>query len=106
MGKLVNAGKLLGAIENAGSEMKLPNVYVAPLQDVVIELSRFFMNLKALECSCTIEDTKVATAILNGTELIVSGVAEGFTSLNVTIDGEVHTVNVTVRNSANSNGWM
>lgn len=106
MGKFVNAGKLLNAIEGAGREMKLPNVYVAPNGEVVVELSRFFKNGEKLKYTCTVDNKNIATAVVNGTKLTVNGVAEGFTLLNVTVDGAVHTVNITVRNNANDNGWM
>ena len=106
MGKLVNAGKLLNAIAGAGSEMKLPNVYVAPNESVVIELSRFFKNGEKLTYTPTVANPAVATAVVNGTSMTVTGVAEGFTSLNITVGETVHTVSVTVRKSANNNGWM
>ena len=106
MGKLVDAGKLLNAIEGAGSDMKLPNIYVAPLTNAVVDLSRFFKNGESLKYSCSVEDVKVATAAINGTVLTVNGVAEGFTLLNITAGDTTYTVNVTVRNSANNNGWM
>ena len=106
MGKLVNAGKLLSAIEGAGSDMKIPNIYLAPAEEVIVELSRFFMRGETLTYKCTVEDNTVATAVVDGTKLIVSGVAEGFTLLTVTVDGVAHSVNVTVRKSANNNGWM
>ena len=106
MGKLVNAGKLLKVIENAGSEMKLPNIYVAPNTEVVIDLSRFFRDGETLEYAINVEDKAVATAKIEGTILTVTGVAEGFTLLNIMVGGTEHTVNVTVRSSANNNGWM
>lgn len=106
MGKLVNAGKLLYAIEGAGREMKLPNVYVAPDQNVTIELSRFFKNGEKLTYTSAVKDNALATAVVDGTKLVVTGVAEGFTLLTVTVDGVEHTVNVTVRKCANNNGWM
>ena len=106
MGKLVDAGKLLNAIEGAGSDMKLPNIYVAPKKNVVVDLSRFFKNGESLKYTCSVEDEKIATAAINGTVLTVNGVAEGFTLLNITAGDTTYTVNVTVRNSANNNGWM
>ena len=106
MGKLVNAGKLLKAIEGAGRDMKLPNVYVAPQQEVTIELSRFFVDGDKLEYICEINNKGVATAVVSGTKLTVTGVAGGFALLTVYVDGASHIVNVTVREDANNNGWM
>lgn len=104
MGKFVNAGKLLNAIEGAGRDMKLPDVYVAPKTTATIELLRFFKNVGTFTCS--VDNENIAVVSVNGTEITVTGVAEGFTVLNITIDGAEHTVCVTVRNGANGNGWM
>ena len=104
MGKFVNAGKLLNAIESAGRDMKLPDVYVAPKTTATIELLRFFKNVGTFTCS--VDNENIAVVSVNGTEITVTGVAEGFTVLNITIDGTEHTVCVTVRNGANGNGWM
>ena len=106
MGKLVNAGKLLKAIEGAGRDMKLPNVYVAPQQEVTIELSRFFVDGDKLEYTCEVNNKSVATAVVSGTKLTVTGVTGGFALLTVYVDGASHIVNVTVREDANNNGWM
>ena len=106
MGKLVNAGKLLKAIEGAGSDMKLPNIYVAPSQEAVIELSRFFIDGDKLTYTSSVDNAEIAKAVINGTEMTVTGVAEGFTLLNVTVADKTYTINITVRNAANNNGWM
>lgn len=106
MGKLVNAGKLLKAIEGAGSDMKLPNVYVAPKQEVVMDLSRFFVDGEKLAYTCNVDNDKVAEAVINGTELTVTGIAEGFTLLDITVADKTYTINITVRKAANNNGWM
>lgn len=106
MGKLVNAGKLLKAIEGAGRDMKLPNVYVAPQQEVTIELSRFFVDGDKLEYICEINNKGVATAVISGTKLTVTGVTGGFALLTVYVNGASHIVDITVRKDANSNGWM
>lgn len=106
MGKLVNAGKLLKAIEGAGSDMKLPNIYVAPNQEVVIELSRFFIDGDKLTYTSSVDNAEIAKSVINGTEMTVTGVAEGFTLLNVTVADKTYTINITVRNAANNNGWM
>ena len=106
MGRLVNAGKLLAAIENNGRAMRLPDNYVAPGKSSVISLARYFVNGESLEYSCNIADGSIAEATVNGRELVVTGLKEGFTTLSVTVEGTVHTVNVTVRKGANGNGWM
>jgi N-acyl-L-homoserine lactone synthetase len=106
MGKLVNAGKLLKAIEGAGSDMKLPNIYVAPSQEAVIELSRFFIDGDKLTYTSSVDNAEIAKSVINGTEMTVTGVAEGFTLLNVTVADKTYTINITVRNAANNNGWM
>ena len=106
MGKMVNAGKLLSAIENAGRDMLLPNIYLAPDKSVVIALARYFVGGESLKYTCEVADATVAEATVDGTELVVKGLREGFTTLTVTVGGVDHVVNVTVRKGANGNGWM
>lgn len=106
MGRLVNAGALLRAIEDAGNEMKLPNIYLAPAESQEIDLSRFFVGGESLSYSAKVADSSVATVSVTGTVMTVKGIAEGFTTIDITVDGEVHHVTVTVRNGANGNGWM
>ena len=59
MGRLVNAGALLRAVENGGHEMKLPNVYLAPAESREIDLARFFVGGESLSYAA-----KVANALL------------------------------------------
>lgn len=106
MGKMVNAGRLLMAIENAGREMALPNVYVAPGKSVVLDLAKFFVNGENLAYSASVADSNIAAVAVNGTELAVNGVTEGFTTLTVIAGDKSVTVAVTVRKGANNNGWM
>ena len=106
MGRLVNAGALLRAIDGAGNEMKLPNIYLAPGEVQTIELARFFVGGEKLSYSATVADSGIATCAVSGSRMTVTGVAEGFTTIKVTVDGKVYDVFVTVRNGANSNGWM
>ena len=106
MGRLVNAGALLRAVGSAGNEMKLPNIYLAPREVKEIDLARFFVNGESLAYSATVADASVAMVGVSGTCMTVTGVAEGFTAIDVTVEGAVHTILVTVRDGANSNGWM
>ena len=106
MGRLVNAAALLHAVKDGGHDMKLPNIYLAPAENQEIDLARFFVNGEALSYSATVADAGVATVGVAGTIMTVTGVAEGFTTIDIAAGGEVYTVIVTVRNGANSNGWM
>ncbi len=106
MGRLVNAGALLRAVENGGHDMKLPNVYLAPAESREIDLARFFVGGESLSYSAKVADAAIATVSVAGSVMTVTGVAEGFTTVDITVDDKVYTVTVTVRNGANSNGWM
>lgn len=104
---LIDAGKLLNAIVGAGSDMKVPNVYVAEGNTNVIDLSFYFVDGENLTYECSIADTSIATVSVEGKKMTVAGVKTGATTLTVkTSNGTEQTVTVTVRNSANDNGWM
>ena len=111
MGTMVNAAALLDAIETGGCEMKLPNIYTAPAKGnldkvYTIDLARYFVGGEDKAYTCTIANGAVATAIVEGTVLKVTGVAEGVTTAVITVDGAEHVVTVTVRNNANNSGWL
>lgn len=106
MGRLVNAGALLQKIAGAGSDMKVPNVYVAPEKKVTVDLSRYFAG-NALTYTCTSQNESVAKAEVSGSVLTVTGIAVGVTSVTVNVSGgQSQTITVTVRNNAGGNGWM
>ena len=107
MGRLVDAGALLRAIEGNGSPMLVPNVYVAPGSVEELDLSRYFPNGEQLTYTCTISDTSVASATINGTVLKVKGENTGSTTATIkTSAGKEQSIIITVRKGANSNGWM
>ena len=107
MGRLVNAAALLEAVEEgAGAEMKLPNIYVATGESTEIDLARFFVDGETKAYSAEAADESIAVASVEKTRLTVKGVAEGFTTVKITVNGDEHSIMVTVRNGANSNGWM
>ena len=106
MGRMVNAAALLKAVENAGHDMKLPNIYLAPGKSTEIDLARYFVGGEALTYAAEVADESVAVASITGTRMMVQGVAEGFTSIDVTVGGNKHCVMVTVRDGASGNGWM
>lgn len=104
---LVDAGLLLGNISGAGSDMKLPNVYVAEGAVSTIDLAAYFVDGENLTYSAASSDDAVASVSVNGTMMSVTGVKTGATQVTVQVsNGASQTIVVTVRNTANGNGWM
>ena len=107
MGKLVNAAALLEEIENSGTKMKLPNVYLSPEAVTTIALERYFVDGEKMSYSCSSSDESVATAEVVGTTLTVTAKKSGVATVKVTLgNGTVEEIVVTVRNNANGNGWI
>lgn len=107
MGKLVDAGALLKAISNNGSEMKVPNIYAAIGKNTSIDLARYFKNGEKLTYSCKIRDNGIADITVSGTILNVTGKINGSTHVTIsTSAGQQQTVAVTVRKNAGENGWL
>ena len=107
MGKLVDAGALLTAIEGAGSVMRVPNVYMSPGKTTELDLARYFVDGESLTYTCLVSDSSVATCHVSGTVMIVKGVSVGATSIIVkTSGGQTQEIVVTVRNNAGDSGWM
>ena len=105
---LIDAAQLLNNIKNKefSSDMKLPNVYVGIEKTVSLNLAAYFAG-QTKGFSCSVANSGVASASVDGKTLIVKGLAAGSTSLTVTAaDGTSQTVVVTVRKSAGNNGWM
>ena len=107
MGKLVNAGALLKAIEGKGADMKVPNVYVALNKTVDMDLSRYFLNGEKLTYTCSVANASVATITVSASKITVKGLATGTTNATVkTSSGKEQTLVITVRKNAGDNGWM
>ena len=105
---LIDAAQLLDGIQNKelSSEMKLPNMYVGIEKTTSLNLAAYFAG-QTEGYSCSVANTSVASATVDGKMLTVKGLAAGSTSLTVTAaDGTSQTVTVTVRKSAGNNGWM
>ena len=105
---LIDAAQLLNGIQNKelSSEMKLPNMYVGIEKTTSLNLAAYFAG-QTEGYSCSVANTSVASATVEGKMLFVKGLAAGSTSLTVTAaDGTSQTVVVTVRKSAGNNGWM
>lgn len=105
---LIDAAQLLNGIQNKelSSEMKLPNMYVGIEKTTSLNLAAYFAG-QTEGYSCSVANTSVASATVDGKMLFVKGLVAGSTSLTVTAaDGTCQTVTVTVRKSAGNNGWM
>ncbi len=105
---LIDAAQLLNGIQNKelSSEMKLPNMYVGIEKTTSLNLAAYFAG-QTEGYSCSVANTSVASATIDGKMLFVKGLAAGSTPLTVTAaDGTSQTVVVTVRKSAGNNGWM
>lgn len=104
---LTDAALLLNNIEGSGSDMKIPNVYVAEGNKSTINLAYYFVNGENLTYTCTSSDAAIATVAVNGTFMEVSGVKTGTAHIAVKVsNGSEQTIAVTVRKNANDNGWM
>ena len=104
---LIDAAQLLNGIQNKelSSEMKLPNMYVGIEKTTSLNLAAYFAG-KTEGYSCSVANTSVASATVDGKMLTVKGLAAGSTTLTVTAADGSQTVVVTVRKSAGNNGWM
>ena len=104
MGRMVDAGALLKAIEGSGRDMCLPNIFIAPNASYELNLGDyFFESVESVE----VGNTAIATVSLNGAIATVTAVAEGNTTLTVKLEGGItHTSTITVRRGANDNGIL
>ena len=102
MGNLVDAGALLKAIDSAGRDMRLPNLYLAPAQSLSLDLT--YYNIEGAK-SVKVANEAIAEAQLDGDTLTVTALSEGQTTLTIEAD-KSYTVTITVRKGANDNGWL
>ena len=94
-------------IEGSGSDMKVPNVYVAEGGTSTVNLAYYFVNGEKLTYTCTSDDAAVATVTVSNNLMEVTGVKTGATHITVKVsDGSEQTITVTVRQNAGGNGWM
>ena len=110
MGTLIDAGKLLQAIKDgAGSDMRIPNVTVAPGEVERIDLAKFFVDGETLTYIVKLahsEGNVADTKIVDDTILEVKGIANGTTTATIEISGKpAQTIAITVR-KAGASGWM
>lgn len=105
----IDADKMLALVEGNGVQLEVPNVYlsVGSENKQVIDLSRYFDGGENLTYTVQCANTSVATVSVAGTKMTVTGVAVGSTSYKVTAsNGKTQNADITVRRSANGNGWL
>ena len=115
---LVDAARFLDAIENGGVSMVFPNVFIK-ICDCEAEADAKVGHQKLYDISaymdmpagnnafkCTVKDSSVATAVVNGSEVVFKGLKAGQTTASMTNGNDVHDFVITVSASATGNGWM
>lgn len=98
----INAYALLKAIEGAGADMTFPNLYVAVGGQTTVVPS-MYMDGKSF--TVTVEDTSVAAAEIVDGRMIVKGLKAGQTEAVVKGSRQDRFV-ITVRDTADGNGWL
>lgn len=99
----VNAYALLKAVEGSGVDMTFPNIYVSAGSSVTVYPS---MYMDGDSFSVSIENTDVAAAECKDGKLVIKGLKAGQTPASVTGTGRTDHFVITVRETANGNGWL
>ncbi len=109
-GGLVNADKLLAAIEGeeAGTAVTFPNIYLGIGEENAVkeDPARYFVNGESLFYTLKIDNTSVATGEIKEGKAVFIGLKEGVTTASIEANGTVQKFNITVRKTANGNGWL
>jgi uncharacterized protein YjdB len=106
---VIDAGLLLENIETdgVGTDIKLPNVFVATGKTQTIDIMRCFDNGEPTTYSATSAHPAVATVEIDGKNIRVVGISAGSTPFTVTAGNETQTAIITVRKNVDDNGgWM
>lgn len=104
----INAYALLRAVENAGSEMSFPNVYLAVGGQSTLIPSMYFADGDGQDYTVSISNPSIATCDTDGSgRLVFKGVAEGQTAAVVKSgNGQSQDFVITVRAKADDAGWL
>ena len=99
----INAYGLLKAIEGSGVEMTFPNLYVAVGGQTVVLPS---MYMEGTSFTVKVDDPTVASVQMVGDKMLVLGIKAGQTQASVTSGSRTDKFVITVRETANGNGWL
>ena len=120
MGRLIDAGALLRAIDGTGNEegkpagcdMRVPNIVVAPGATTTIDLAKYFVEGESVFYIVKVASSSVAdAAIVDYTNLVVKGLEPGTTTATIELHDKnsqiikKQTIAITVR-KAGEHGWM
>lgn len=104
MGRAIDAGALLKAIDGSGRDMRLPNLYIAPGESETLDCSKYIDDDVK---SVAVANEAIAKASVNGNILRVEAISEGQTTLRIVCSTKEHSITVSVRRGAeNNNGWL
>lgn len=95
MGKLVDAGALLRAVQTAGSEFTMPNIMTSVNKSVSQSLHHVFPGVSSF--SCNVSKSDVARVSFNGDSIIVHGIKPGFTTATIQAGAKSASFVITVR---------
>ena len=108
----VNTAAFLAAIagDDAGQQMRFPNLYIATDSSVAVSAARYFADGQSLTYTVQIADTSIATVAKaqgNSNNLIFTALQSGSTAATITAsNGKSFDFTITVRRGANNNGWL
>ena len=107
MGGLVDANKMLDAIEGNGTQMKIPNYTVGLNNKVTDNLSKYLVEGTFGQFTVSDYDTSVAEITFDGSVINIKPVNTGVTTAKITSGSFSQEITVIVRKSAgNGNGWL
>lgn len=105
---VVDAGRLIAAMEGKGVDMKFPNLFIPEGGSVAVTPYIYFAGADAsTEFSVSVADESVAVATKSetaGSYMIFKGLKSGNTTATISVGGVSQDFIITVRNS--QNGWM
>lgn len=103
----VDAYAFLQAVAGAGVEMTFPNVFVAVNGTVTLIPSMYFEGGEGQTYSVSVENKELVSCDAVGNKLVFRGIAPGQTKAVVSSgNGASASFVITVRDTANGNGWL
>ncbi|MDO4460963.1 MAG: S8 family serine peptidase [Bacteroidia bacterium] len=95
MGKLIDAGALLKAVQSAGADFTMPNIMTSVNKAASQSLRHIFPGVSTF--SCNVANTEVASVSFNGDNIVVTGLKSGFTKATINAGSKSASFVITVR---------